>query len=377
MTGAIGGRALALGLGLFAAGAPAIGQSVTYNANPFLIFDWESRFSAGVTLADADGDGTLDVFLANGRHGPQADMVYLNAGNGRLLTARQLGDELRPSYAIATGDLDGDGDVDAVVVTDSVPSQVFLNDGKGSFAPAGVIQGSDGPARNGLLEDLDGDGLLDLLTVQRRGGVRLFAGKGDGSFAEAQELPGELRGATGVATGDFNRDGRPDLVIACRDGGASVVLFNMGTRGWVPAPISCSDGDHRQVVAGDFNRDGHSDFVLAPSTGMSVLRLGDGGGKFVTAGTIGEEGRLVQALAAADLDADGDLDLVEAAGEQSNRVYFNDGMGRFSHITLEDEAEDTYGVAIGDMTGDGKPDLVFGNSGSPNILMIAAAAESE
>jgi len=143
----------------------------------------------------------------------------------------------------------------------------------------------------------------------------------------------------------------------------------MGPRGWVPAPIAASEGDHRQVVAGDFNRDGHSDFVLASSTGVSVLRLGDGGGQFTTAGTIGEDGR--------DLDADGDLDLVEAAGEQSNRVYFNDGMGRFTHITLEDDSEDTYGVAIGDLNGDGLPDLVFANSGAPNVVMIAVSADSE
>jgi len=147
-----------------------MGQSIVYEANSFLVFDWESRFSAGVDLADADGDGDLDVFLANGRHWAQPDFVYFNDGRARLLTARPLGDELGPSYIVRTGDLDSDGDVDAVVVRDSVTSQVFLNDGSGHYALYGNVAGSDGPARNALLEDFDGDGALDLLTVQRRGG---------------------------------------------------------------------------------------------------------------------------------------------------------------------------------------------------------------
>ena len=57
--------------------------------------------------------------------------------------------------------------------------------------------------------------------------------------------------------------------------------------------------------------------------------------------------------------------------EQTNRVYVNDGHARFAPIELDDLEADTYGIATGDMDGDGLPDLVFANSGAPNLVMLS------
>ena len=80
------------------------------------------HLTASLSFADVDGDGDLDVLCANGRHWPEQNEVYLNNGLGRFTSGYALGKELATSYAVPAGDLDGDGDVDVVVANDMAPS---------------------------------------------------------------------------------------------------------------------------------------------------------------------------------------------------------------------------------------------------------------
>ena len=130
---------------------------LTYRNSPFFMFDSPDSFSANIGLADVDNDGDLDVLVANGRHWAQQDYVYLNAGNGRLLEARPIGDTMGPSYIVLAGDIDGDGDMDAVMIRDVLPAQSFMNDGTGRFSFAGLVEGTGGAARNAILTDLNKD----------------------------------------------------------------------------------------------------------------------------------------------------------------------------------------------------------------------------
>ncbi len=63
--------------------------------------------TAGIALGDVDGDGDLDVVVADGRHWPEQNWVLLNNGTGHFNTVRRLGRELNTSYAVPLGDLDG------------------------------------------------------------------------------------------------------------------------------------------------------------------------------------------------------------------------------------------------------------------------------
>lgn len=73
-----------------------------------------SRLTASVHLGDVDGDGALDVVVANGRHWPEQNRVFLNDGCGGFTLARRLGDEEDGTYAAPLADFDGDGDLDIV-----------------------------------------------------------------------------------------------------------------------------------------------------------------------------------------------------------------------------------------------------------------------
>ena len=194
------GAAMVAALGGAMVAVPISAQDATYRDHPFLIFDEEDSRTADVALADLDGDGDLDVAAANGRHWPQQDWIFFNEGGGRLLEAAPLGARRSASYTIRLGDLDRDGDIDAVVVRDLLPAQVFLNDGSGAFSHSGDIQDSAAPARSGTLADLNGDGMLDLVIATRRKPDRIHFGMGGGSFGGPVALPDKGYGSMATGT---------------------------------------------------------------------------------------------------------------------------------------------------------------------------------
>jgi hypothetical protein len=179
--------AIAVTLGLSQGVAFAGEPELPLRQHPFLQFDIEDHRSADISLADMDGDGDLDVVLANGRHWAQQDYIFFNSGNGKLLEAAPLGDRKAASYTVQVGDLDGDGDGDAVVVRDMLPVLVFLNDGQGSLTLLDELSDSAGPARSADLVDLDDDGALDLVVVTRRSPDRVYRGTGDGRLSKGTD----------------------------------------------------------------------------------------------------------------------------------------------------------------------------------------------
>ncbi len=343
-----------------------------FRDHPFLLFDEADSRTADVSLGDLDGDGDLDVATANGRHWPQQDWLFLNAGNGRLLEAVPLGEVRSTSYTIRLGDLDADGDLDAVVVRDTLPALVYFNDGKARFTLHSAVPDSAIPSRSASLLDLDGDGVLDLVVAARRGVDPVHYGLGGGAFAQPVGLPDEGFGSTGLAPADLDGDGDTDLVLARRDGAASVVCVNQGGRAFQPRPLAGSKGDHRKAVTDDFDGDGRPDIVLVSTKGPHKLYLQKSDGSFGSPRLFGEGGAGIQSIAAADLHGDGDIDLV-AGVDGANLVLRNAGDGRFAAEELPGDPADTYGVAVGDMNGDGLPDIVFANSDAPNAILLGVA----
>ena len=63
---------------------PACAQERTFRASNRTVLGLGEELTGGLTFADIDGDGDLDVLVANGRHWPQQDEVFINAGRGRF-----------------------------------------------------------------------------------------------------------------------------------------------------------------------------------------------------------------------------------------------------------------------------------------------------
>ncbi|MEM9589474.1 MAG: VCBS repeat-containing protein, partial [Planctomycetota bacterium] len=162
----------------------AIGNEFRLATSSRLTLGTASRLSASLRSGDVDGDGDADVVVANGRHWPQANMLFLNQGRARFNIARQLGEQLETSYACELGDLDGDGHLDLVVGNDQAPSLVWLGDGNGHFINHAHL-GTPTSVRGVTLADVDGDGSLDILLTCRGSPNQIHLNDGEANFLES------------------------------------------------------------------------------------------------------------------------------------------------------------------------------------------------
>jgi hypothetical protein len=262
--------------------------------------------------ADFNHNGTLDIVRAN-------SVFFDGTTQSRNLGANALRN-VTPSGGV--GDFNGDGNPD-VVFTDFNQFQVFFGTGGTDF--------TDGPITNEpntgdlRVEDMNRDGRLDILVSQSgyqvAAGIDVFLGGGDGTFTKAGRIDGTFNA---FEVGDVDRDGIPDVVTTSNDGVA--VFRGNGTGGFGTAMVTDPGVPRFALALGDLNRDGMLDAVAVDAhtydwggitawSTFTILR-GNGNGTFTP-------------------------------GEQ--------------YETIAQDAGDfhvLYNLVIGDLTGDGQPDIL-------------------
>jgi hypothetical protein len=180
------------------------------------------------TLGDLDGDGDLDVYAASlppdGGNYATADRVLLNDGSGSFVDSGQRLENpsltgMAASAGVALGDLDGDGDLDALVGK-AAGALVWTNQGGDQGGQMGVFAASDqrlgsNPVEAAFLADLDADGDLDALVAGKSQAV-IWWNDGQAGFSDSgQRLRFTER--HGLAVADFNGDGYLDFFSAAYD----------------------------------------------------------------------------------------------------------------------------------------------------------------
>ena len=171
--------------------------------------------------------------------------------------------------------------------------------------------------------------------------------------------------------GDVDQDGDVDLVLANRDGQANQILFNDGALGFAEVREFGTGSDETRAVAlADLNADGLVDIVAVNIGEPNGVYLGAGDGTFGDGAMFGAD-EMSYAVVTTDVDNDGDQDVVVANVAGPNALYLNDGTGTsWTEQWLGEEANSSYGVTVGDLTGDGFPEIGFANSGAVNRLFM-------
>jgi FG-GAP-like repeat len=347
-----------------------------------------------VVVADVNGDGFGDVLAAIWSNN-QVAILYGNA-EGSLSPPQFL--STKGPAAIAVGDVNGDGNVDMVLLgTDLATTtiSVWLGDGHGNFQQTSSPQTiSDYYPGSASLADLDDDGQLDLVVALQTGPYASYfwlKNTGGGNFATPVSLA-QSPITFGFSVADFNHDGKPDILYPALDmnTGNSVfhILFNRGGGHFTDKLATGLSGFSGTVTAAviDFNLDGVPDLVVQPyltstsPTYYSFLGNGDGSFTPVTSFNLSFPYQLV----VGDFDHDGFPDLAGANGWQI-AYLFGDGHGNFT--PLEILGTEGTNLAVGDINGDGLPDLVLPDYSKfvsvslgrkdrnfPNALSLTAAA---
>ncbi len=377
----VAGAALALAMLLGALPVRAQPTAPRPTFDRVLLLESDSATSAGVSLGDVDRDGDLDIVLAKGRHWPLQDMVLRNDGLGNFASAPLRGQPDR-TYSAALADLDGDGDLDIVSSNDRPDDKlVYLNDGTGHFRVASTFGSPEWSTRYVTVAELNGDGRPDLIVANRGGrtGTPSFFCLNDGAGAFPACRPIATQSATIIVAADLDRDGAVDLFVPHRDGGRNLILWNDGSGGFVDPPTVFGPDRSRvrAAAAADIDADGITDLVVGDeSTGLFVYR-GTGRRGFAEPVAVDAGKVAIYAVAVADLDRDGLPDLVVGNDQLPGVILFNRGsraQQRFVAAPWNDGTGSVYAIAIGDLNGDGWPDIAAARSGAPNALWFSDAA---
>lgn len=335
-----------------------------------------SRLSASVRASDIDGDGDADLVVANGRHWPQQNMLFVNDGRGRMTVARPLGVDLCTSYACEFADLDGDGDADLAVGNDMAACLIFLNDGTGQFRRHATF-GAPSSVRSLTTVDIDADGDIDLLTTCRGRANQIALNNGRAEFTESISFGTSEDSTIDVAAADLNEDGLPDLILANRDAQPNTILLGLGQGTFTdPVPFGGPRSSSRAVATADFDGDGHIDWVVGNIGAANVLYLGDGTGGVRREIRLNHPAGRTYCLAIADMNGDGRPDVICGNAGQANMVYFSAG-DPLTFVTAAFGESDsvTYGLCVADINGDGTPDVAVANSDQQNRVFLNLPGE--
>jgi hypothetical protein len=324
---------------------------------------------------DLDRDGNLDLVVANvDASGPGGVSVLFNQGQAAFAAPVDY-ESGEKTMDVAVADLNADGAADVVAASFfTARLSVFLNQGDGTLGARSSYATPSNPIAVAVA-DLDRDGKPDLVAAdqynvsQWLGDIGLFRNLGSGTFASAVRLGQAFEPAnSSVAIGDLDGDQNADLVVS--DIGGIAVHVGNGDFTFEDPAYADFYSFSNSITAGDLDGDGKQEIVagggVAEFGTFATILHNQGGGRFGDRFQLPTP-RVPMPIVVADLDGDGVRDMATAetimasSGQQSGRVgvYLNRGGSGFdaAWYSTSNLTPDPRGVAVGDLNGDGRPDI--------------------
>lgn len=285
------------------------------------------------------------------------------------------------TYAIFSGDLDSDGDIDLAAANEQASNlSIFVNDGVGTFAKLATQFATGDYPTGGTAIDLNKDGVLDVITADYHGNsVSVLLGAGGGALQSKSTYP-TVAGAetSNLAAGDLNGDAILDIV-ATNPSASSASVFLANPDGTLRPGVEVSVGVAGvgapfSAAIGDFNGDGRNDLAVANMGDRTIaVRFGNGNGTFQDEASYPAGGLPAYIMIAHDMNLDGKLDLVCAnRGSDDVSVLIGRGDGTFRKPVVSSTGKGTgpYSIAVADFNLDNVPDVVTANFMSSSISVL-------
>ena len=315
---------------------------------------------------DFNGDGHEDLISPSG--------VFLGRGDGSFQNVLPLSGLV----SVAAADLDEDARLDLIGVVSGTPAQMWVRRGRGdgSFEPPTYHAYARGGLGETLAADFDGDGHVDVGEAGVRGTDPVMFGLGNGSFPEP--WPVAISSPISfVRKGEFGSHTGRDLLVVSRASNSMALLHFTGLATWSAPDTIALPGTavaYGPKIA-DLNGDGLDDVVLGYTNQPFVSYwLTDANGHFGPRIDLGASNLATLDVALGDIDHDGRVDILIQPGYSQGLSenlfwYWNRGNGQFDYRALPYEGFGS--LEIGDLNGDGIPDLAMINVGPPYSYGIA------
>jgi hypothetical protein len=220
-----------------------------------------------LAVGDFNKDGKSDVVFTTAYNNSPSVNIYLSNGDGTFTQGAQY--VVYPSATVTVADVNGDGNLDLIVISPNYNLLVFLGNGDGTFKDP-IFGPSEYYSSQPAIADFNGDGNLDIAvgaSGYQSSGIAFLAGNGDGTFAAPVYSDTSFQFSGFLIASDFNGDGKLDLAESsgCCGSSATFIMTGNGDGTFgLPQEYDSNNSSFygASLIAGDFNSDGVSDLGI-------------------------------------------------------------------------------------------------------------------